>query len=151
VAAERGGYKFKSWDQWSAKPGFMVLSKVTTNTDGGTRPVNYLREWSNFRSFYTTPGHEGPTYQDAHFIKHVAAGLMSAVRREALFRPYPPRRGGLRSHPTRRRVYGRSTSGMDKPPSRRLIVTAFMVAAQVALQRLASRQGDFSLGPESQQ
>jgi type 1 glutamine amidotransferase len=80
-------YKFKSWDQWSSKPGFKVLSKVTTTTDGGTRPVSYVREWSNFRSFYTSLGHEGATYQDADFIKHVAAGLMWAVRREALFKP----------------------------------------------------------------
>jgi type 1 glutamine amidotransferase len=80
-------YKFKSWDQWSAKPGFQVLSKVTTNTDGGTRPVSYIREWSGFRSFYTSLGHEGPTYQDPNFIKHVSAGVMWAVRREALFKP----------------------------------------------------------------
>jgi type 1 glutamine amidotransferase len=80
-------YKFKSWTTWSVKPGFQVLSKVTTNTDGGTRPVSYVREWSNFRSFYTSLGHEGATYQDANFIKHVAAGLMWAVRREALFIP----------------------------------------------------------------
>jgi cytochrome c len=80
-------YKFKSWDQWSAKPGFKILSRVTTSTDGGTRPVSYIREWSNFRSFYTSLGHDGATYQDANFIKHVAAGLMWAVRREALFKP----------------------------------------------------------------
>jgi type 1 glutamine amidotransferase len=80
-------YKFKTWATWSAKPGFKVLSKVTTNTDGGTRPVSYIREWSTFRSFYTSLGHEGPTYQDANFIKHVAAGIMWAVRREALFKP----------------------------------------------------------------
>jgi type 1 glutamine amidotransferase len=80
-------YKFKSWDQWSAKPGFQVLSKVTTNTDGGTRPVSYIREWSTFRSFYTSLGHEGATYNDANFIKHVSAGVMWAVRREALLKP----------------------------------------------------------------
>jgi uncharacterized protein len=80
-------YKFKTWDQWSSKPGFKVLSKVTTSTDGGTRPVSYIREWSNFRSFYTSLGHEGTTYQDANFIRHVAAGIMWAVRREALFKP----------------------------------------------------------------
>jgi type 1 glutamine amidotransferase len=80
-------YKFKSWGQWSAKPGFQVLSKVTTNTDGGTRPVSYVREWSGFRSFYTSLGHEGTPYQDPEFIRHVAAGLMWAVRREALFKP----------------------------------------------------------------
>ncbi len=79
-------YKFNSWQQWSAKPGFQVLSRVTTS-GGGTRPVSYIREWGNFRSFYTSLGHEGPTYSDANFIKHVSAGIMWAVRREALLQP----------------------------------------------------------------
>jgi len=79
-------YRFRSWEQWSAKPGFTILSRVTTPGEG-TRPVSYIREWSNFRSFYTSLGHEGPTYSDPDFIRHVSAGLMWAVRREALFKP----------------------------------------------------------------
>jgi type 1 glutamine amidotransferase len=78
-------YLFNTWEQWSAKPGFKILSKVTTN--GRTRPVSYIREWGNFRSFYTSLGHEQGPYSDANFIKHVAAGLMWAARREALFKP----------------------------------------------------------------
>jgi type 1 glutamine amidotransferase len=77
-------YKFNSWQQWSTKPGFMILSRVTT--DGNTRPVSYIREWENFRSFYTSLGHEAPTYSDANFVKHVSAGIMWAVRREALLK-----------------------------------------------------------------
>ena len=68
-----------------AKPGFQILSRVTTS-DGGTRPVSFVREWGNFRSFYTSLGHEAPTYSDANFIRHVGAGIMWAARREALFK-----------------------------------------------------------------
>jgi type 1 glutamine amidotransferase len=79
-------YKFNQNAQWTAKPGFQVLSRVTT-AGGGTRPVSYVREWGNFRSFYTSLGHEGPTYSDANFIRHVGAGIMWSARREALFKP----------------------------------------------------------------
>jgi type 1 glutamine amidotransferase len=84
-------FYFKSWEQWSTKPGFRILSFVTTPMSsplgGGTRPVSYIREWGNFRSFYTSLGHDGSNYDDPDFIHHVAAGIMWAVRREALFRP----------------------------------------------------------------
>jgi uncharacterized protein len=83
-------FSFDSWEEWSVKPGFKILSFVTTPigtpNGGGTRPVSYIREWGNFRSFYTSLGHEGATYGQADFIHHVAAGIMWAVRREALFR-----------------------------------------------------------------
>jgi len=79
-------YKFNQNAQWSAKPGFQILSRVTTS-GGGTRPVSYVREYNNFRSFYTSLGHEGTTYSDANFIRHVGAGIMWAARREALFKP----------------------------------------------------------------
>ena len=69
----------------TTKPGFTILSMVTTVTNG-TRPVSYLREWGNFRSFYTSLGHESKTYQDKEFIKHITAGIMWAVRREALIK-----------------------------------------------------------------
>jgi type 1 glutamine amidotransferase len=74
-------YKFDRHADWSAKAGFKVLGRVTT--DGRTRPVSYIREWGNFRSFYTSLGHQAPTFQDDLVKKHVAAGLMWAVRREA--------------------------------------------------------------------
>lgn len=79
-------YKFNQNASWSAKPGFQILSRVTTS-GGGTRPVSFVREYDNFRSFYTSLGHEGPTYSDANFIRHVGAGIMWAARREALFKP----------------------------------------------------------------
>ena len=75
-------YKFNQAAEWSVKPGFQVLSRVTTNNN--TRPVSYIREWSNFRSFYTSLGHEGSAFQDANVKKHVTAGLMWAVRRDHL-------------------------------------------------------------------
>ncbi len=78
-------YKFNQNAQWSTKPGFQILSRVTTNNL--TRPVSFVREWSNFRSFYTSLGHQGPTYSDTNFIRHVSAGIMWAARREALIRP----------------------------------------------------------------
>jgi type 1 glutamine amidotransferase len=40
----------------------------------------------NFRSFYTSLGHQASTFQDADVRKHVAAGIMWAVRREALLK-----------------------------------------------------------------
>jgi hypothetical protein len=79
-------YKFNTAAAWSAKPGFKILSRVTTS-GGGTRPVSFVREWGNFRSFYTSLGHQDTTYSDPQFIRHVAAGIMWAARREALFKP----------------------------------------------------------------
>jgi type 1 glutamine amidotransferase len=79
-------YRFNSWQTWSQKPGFTVLNTVTT-TSGGTRPVSYVREWENIRAFYTSLGHADAPYSDATVIKHVTAGIMWAVRREALIVP----------------------------------------------------------------
>jgi type 1 glutamine amidotransferase len=79
-------YRFNSWQNWSGKPGFTVLSTVTT-TSGGTRPVSYVREWENIRAFYTSLGHADAPYSDQTVIKHVTAGIMWAVRREALIVP----------------------------------------------------------------
>jgi type 1 glutamine amidotransferase len=73
---------FDKYQVWSTKPGFTILSTVTTN-GGGTRPVSYTREWGNFRAFYTSIGHEASTFEDAQVIKHLTAGIMWAVRREA--------------------------------------------------------------------
>ncbi len=74
-------YKFDRASEWSTKAGFQILSRVTTNNN--TRPVSYIREWGNFRSFYTSLGHEGPTMNDENVRKHISAGIMWAVRREA--------------------------------------------------------------------
>jgi|GEM_PF-1876428 len=78
-------YKFNKYADWSTKAGFTILSTVTT-AGGGTRPVSYVREWGNFRSFYTSLGHESKAFQDPQVIKHVTAGIMWAVRREALIK-----------------------------------------------------------------
>ncbi len=74
-------YKFDRASEWSTKAGFQILSRVTTNNN--TRPVSFVREWGNFRSFYTSLGHEGPTMNDENVRKHITAGIMWAVRREA--------------------------------------------------------------------
>jgi type 1 glutamine amidotransferase len=76
-------YKFNRNGDWSTKAGFTILNTVTT-AGGGTRPVSFVREWSNFRSFYTSLGHEDGPYSDPDVIKHVTQGIMWAVRREAL-------------------------------------------------------------------
>jgi type 1 glutamine amidotransferase len=75
-------YRFNRSGQWSTKAGFTVLSTVTT-AGGGTRPVSFVREYGNFRSFYTSMGHQGSTFQDENVKKHIARGIMWAVRREA--------------------------------------------------------------------
>jgi type 1 glutamine amidotransferase len=75
-------YNFDSNASWSAKPGFLILSRVTVANK--TRPVSYVREFGNFRSFYTSLGHEGVVFQDANVKKHVTAGIMWAARREHL-------------------------------------------------------------------
>jgi len=79
-------YKFNRYSDWSTKAGFTVLSTVQTGS-GGTRPVSFVREWGNFRAFYTSLGHEDGPYSDPDVIKHVTQGIMWAVRREALIVP----------------------------------------------------------------
>jgi type 1 glutamine amidotransferase len=75
-------YNFNRSAQWSTKTGFTILSRVTVNNV--SRPVSYVREFGNWRSFYTSLGHQGSTFQDADVKKHVAAGIMWAVRRDHL-------------------------------------------------------------------
>jgi type 1 glutamine amidotransferase len=75
-------YHFNRSAQWSAKEGFQVLSRVTV--ENVSRPVSYTRQYGNFRSFYTSLGHQGSTFQDANVKRHVAAGIMWAARREHL-------------------------------------------------------------------
>jgi type 1 glutamine amidotransferase len=75
-------YKFNSWQQWSAKPGFKILGKKAA--DG--QPIMWIREYGNFRSFYTAIGHDGVVFQDATVKKHITGGVMWAVRREHLIK-----------------------------------------------------------------
>jgi type 1 glutamine amidotransferase len=75
-------YKFNSWQQWTAKPGFKILGKKAA--DG--QPIMWIREYGNFRSFYTAIGHDGTVFEDATVKKHVTGGIMWAVRREHLIK-----------------------------------------------------------------
>jgi type 1 glutamine amidotransferase len=75
-------YNFDQNSVWSAKPGFLILNRVTVANKN--RPVSFVREWGNFRSFYTSLGHEGVVFQDANVKKFVTAGIMWAARREHL-------------------------------------------------------------------
>lgn len=75
-------FHFDRTAEWSSKPGFQILGRVSLN--GGTQPVSYLREWGNFRAFYTSLGQEGSTFIDTDVKQHVAAGILWAVRREHL-------------------------------------------------------------------
>jgi len=77
-------YNFNRSSQWSVKEGFTVLSRVTVANV--SRPVSYVRQYGNWRSFYTSLGHQGSTFQDANVKKHVAQGIMWAARREHLVR-----------------------------------------------------------------
>lgn len=77
-------YYFNKNADWASKAGFKILGRVTTNAN--TRPVSYVREWGNFRAFYTSIGHQSSAFEDAEVKKHVAAGIMWAVRREALLK-----------------------------------------------------------------
>jgi hypothetical protein len=38
--------------------------------------VSYIREWGNFRSFYTSLGNQGSPYTEATFVWHVGGGLV---------------------------------------------------------------------------
>jgi type 1 glutamine amidotransferase len=75
-------YRFRAFPTWSAKPGFKILGKV--QVEGETQPVSFVREFGNFRSFYTSLGHEAPTFRDPEVRAHIAGGLLWAVRREQL-------------------------------------------------------------------
>jgi type 1 glutamine amidotransferase len=75
-------FHFDDFPQWSTKPGFKILS--TVQIDGVTHPVSFAREFMNFRSFYTSLGHQSATFEDALVQRHIAGGLLWAVRREHL-------------------------------------------------------------------
>jgi type 1 glutamine amidotransferase len=75
-------YKFDNYQQWSAKPGFKILGRKAA--DG--QPIMWIREWNNFRSFYTAIGHDGVVFQDAEVKKHLTGGIMWAVRRDHLIK-----------------------------------------------------------------
>ncbi len=75
-------YKFDQWQAWSTKPGFQILGKKNADS----QPIMWVREWGNFRSFYTALGHDAVAFQDATVKKHITGGIMWAVRREHLIK-----------------------------------------------------------------
>jgi type 1 glutamine amidotransferase len=75
-------FRFNQSPVWSLKPGFKILG--TVDIQGTTHPVSFVREYDNYRSFYTSLGHEAPTFADTTVRRHVAGGLLWAVRRQAL-------------------------------------------------------------------
>jgi type 1 glutamine amidotransferase len=75
-------YNFNSYQQWSVKPGFKVLGRKAADQ----QPITWVREYNNFRSFYTAIGHEAAVFKDASVKKHVTGGIMWAVRRDKLIK-----------------------------------------------------------------
>lgn len=74
-------YRFNQHAVWSAKPGFEILARNAT--DG--HPISWIREFGNFRSFYTSLGHASSTFADDLVKTHIAGGIFWTVRREHLF------------------------------------------------------------------
>jgi type 1 glutamine amidotransferase len=75
-------FLFNDFSIWSQKPGFKILG--TVQIDGETQPVSFAREYANFRSFYTVLGHDAATFDDTLVRRHIAGGMLWAVRREHL-------------------------------------------------------------------
>jgi hypothetical protein len=72
--------KFDQHQVWSAKPGFKILGRK--QADG--QPIMWIREWGNFRSFYTALGHDAAVFKDQEVEQHLTGGIMWAARREHL-------------------------------------------------------------------
>lgn len=77
-------FEFDSYMDWSVKPGFRVLGRKLA--DG--QPIVWIREWGNFRAFYTGLGHHPSAFDsaDVNMKKHLTGGIMWAVRREHLIK-----------------------------------------------------------------
>ncbi len=74
-------YRFNKHEVWSAKPGFEILARNAADN----HPVVWTRQYDNFRSFYTSLGHDGAVFEDDLVKRMIAGGIMWAVRREHLF------------------------------------------------------------------
>jgi type 1 glutamine amidotransferase len=75
-------YRFNSFQEWSIKPGFRVLGRKAADN----QPITWVREFGNWRSFYTGLGHDSAAFRDPAVKQHVTGGIMWAVRREQLMR-----------------------------------------------------------------
>lgn len=75
-------YRFNSFQEWSSNPGFKVLGRKQADN----QPIAWVREFGNWRSFYSGIGHDAAAFRDPAVKRHVAGGIMWAVRREQLLR-----------------------------------------------------------------
>jgi type 1 glutamine amidotransferase len=74
-------YRFNSFQSWSTKPGFQILGRKAADS----QPIMWIREWGNFRAFYTAIGHAEAVFRDDENVKkHLTGGILWAVRREHL-------------------------------------------------------------------
>ncbi len=78
-------YKFDQWQSWISKPGFSIIGRNSNNN--AEQPIVYQREWGGFRSWYSAIGHDRAVFEDAEAERHIAGGIMWAVRRGHLFQP----------------------------------------------------------------
>jgi type 1 glutamine amidotransferase len=78
-------YFFNQHTAWSTKPGFQILMRTSVAGqpyDG--HPAAWVREWGNFRAFYTSLSHSAAAFQEPLFKQHLTGGIMWAARREHL-------------------------------------------------------------------
>ncbi len=73
---------FRQHLAWTTKPGFRVLGRKAADSE----PITWVREWGNFRSFYTGLGHDAAAFQGPEIKQHLTGGIMWAVRREHLIK-----------------------------------------------------------------
>jgi type 1 glutamine amidotransferase len=73
-------YRFNSFQEWTSRPGLVVLGRKAADN----QPIAWVREFGNWRSFYTGLGHDQAAFRDAAVKQHVTGGIMWAVRREQL-------------------------------------------------------------------
>ncbi len=73
-------YRFNSFQQWTGLPGLQVLGRKQADN----QPIMWIREWDNWRSFYTALGHDAAAFRDPAVKQHVTGGILWAVRRDHL-------------------------------------------------------------------
>ncbi|MGH8793056.1 MAG: ThuA domain-containing protein [Stackebrandtia sp.] len=73
-------------DQWyrfdrspSTLPGMKVLATVPDSTSDAQHPVTWCRSVDDGRSWYTSLGHAGGTYQDGDFMRMLRGGILWAA------------------------------------------------------------------------
>jgi type 1 glutamine amidotransferase len=74
-------YRFNQHETWSAKPGFKILARNAADN----QPIVWIREYDNYRSFYTAIGHDGAVFVNDDLVKrHLTGGILWAVWRDHL-------------------------------------------------------------------